>query len=299
MDGHEHRDIGDAATGGALVNLGGAAPDERFRLGFGDVMALAGDYFTAGDPAAGADGADTGADALGQSLFGLARVPGRKGTTSGTRDEILGALHVMAVDESYADPRFSRGGAFADLTFGCQGTLDDVERRVRDRYLQLAATNDDHFVAPGGVTHEHGPGHRDPFGSAILAYRHHHEDALARAYALGRGGGDLSQAMAREAAAQHYLTDAFTAGHLRTPVAQIRRFWRARYPSFWQNLQGRVAADTAAMLRELAWPLRLVPRRFLRDSTIAALRMRTRRYPELSVGDFLARCFTTGTTSTA
>lgn len=171
MDGHEHRDIGDAATGGALVNLGATSPGGRFRLGFGDVMALAGDYFTAGEPAASAEGADTGADALGQSLFGLARVAGRKGTTPGTRDEILCALHVMAVDERYADPRFSRGGAFADLTFGYQGALDDVERRVRDRYVQLAATNDDHFVAPGGVTHGRGPGRREPFGSAILAYR--------------------------------------------------------------------------------------------------------------------------------
>ena len=56
--------------------------------------------------------------------------------------------------------------------------------------------------------------------------------------------------MAREAAAQHYLTDAFAAGHLRTPVADIRRYWRARYPAFWDQLQRKVASDTATALRE-------------------------------------------------
>ena len=37
--------IGDGATSGAHVNLGGESPDERFVLTFGDVVALSGDYF--------------------------------------------------------------------------------------------------------------------------------------------------------------------------------------------------------------------------------------------------------------
>jgi len=97
--------------------------------------------------------------------------------------------------------------------------------------------------------------------------------------------------MAREAAAQHFLTDAFTAGHLRTPVAEIRRFWLSRYPAFWENLQGRVASDTASTLRELAWGLRPLPAPLLHDSTLSMLKRRTSRYPQLSVGDFLARLF--------
>jgi hypothetical protein len=97
--------------------------------------------------------------------------------------------------------------------------------------------------------------------------------------------------MAREAAAQHYLTDAFAAGHLRTPVAAIRRFWKARYPSFWEQLQRRVAADTAKTLRELTWAMRAVPARFIFARTLTELTTRTSRYPELSVGDLVARCF--------
>jgi hypothetical protein len=60
---------------------------------------------------------------------------------------------------------------------------------------------------------------------------------------------------------------------------------------FWEDLRGRVAADTVATLRELAWALRLLPDRFLHDATLAAVRRRTDPYPQLSVGDFLARLF--------
>lgn len=276
MNGNEHRAIGDAACGGALVNLGGASPQERFWLTFGDVMALSGDYFS---PAAG-DHAET--------LFSVARIPGDGGTKPGSRDEIICALQVMTVDEAFIDPRFESGGAYADLGPAGRGSSLDVERHVRDRYLILAATNDDHFVAPGGITH---PAASVPFGSAPAAYRRLHEAALDEACRLGRIQGDSSQALAREAAAQHFLTDAFTAGHMRTPVAQIRRFWRSRYPNFWEDLQGKVATDTTAMLRELAWVLRLLPERFLHGATLAAIQRRTVAYPQLSVGDLLARLF--------
>jgi hypothetical protein len=290
MNGAEHRDIGDTASGGALVNLGGESGDERFWLSYGDVMALSGDYFIPEPPARSAAGGRSDGDAR-DDLFGLARVRGADGTRPGTRDEIICALKVMTIDEAFVDPRFEPGGEFAGCAFGRRAASSDVERRVRDRYLELAATNDDHFVAPGGITHPHRPGGHRPFGSATLAYRHLHHVALEEACRLGRSGGDLSQAMAREAAAQHFLTDAFTAGHMRTPVALIRGYWHSRHPAFWENLQRRVASDTAASLRELAWALRRLPARFLHDSTLAALKRRTARYPELSVGDFLARLF--------
>ena len=282
MNGNEHRDIGDVASGGALVNVGGEAPGERFWLSYGDVMALSGDYFVPG-PGGAAPG--------GNDLFDLARVAGAGGTKLGSRDEIVCALKVMTVDEAFVDSRFQPGGEFAGVELGCCGSCGDVERRVRDRYLELAASNDDHFVEPGGITHEHRAGRPAAFGSAVLAYRHYHQVALEHAWRLGRDHGDVSHAMAREAAAQHFLTDAVTAGHMRTPVALIRRYWHARYPGFWDSLQRRVAADTASTLREMAWALRPLPARFVHDSTLAALTRRTSRYPELSVGDFLARVF--------
>lgn len=290
MNGNEHRGVGDAGSGGALVNVGGASAHEQLWLSFGDVMALSGDYFRPGPSASSRDDSDADAgDHIG-TLFSLARIPGEQGARPGTRDEIICALRVMTVDEAFVDPRFEVGGEYAGFTPGRQDSFLDVERRVRDRYLILAATNDDHFVAPGGITHA-GPVGAVPLGSAPRAYRHLHEIALEEACRLGRVHGDASQALSREAAAQHFLTDAFTAGHMRTPVAQIRRVWRARYPAFWNDLRGRVAAETVATLRDLAWAIRLLPERFLYDTTLAAVRRRTDPYPELSVGDFLARLF--------
>ncbi|MDP1846664.1 MAG: hypothetical protein Q8K79_02640 [Solirubrobacteraceae bacterium] len=290
MNGNEHRAVGDAASGGALVNVGGTTAQAQFWLGFGDVMALSGDYFRPGPSAGRRDDSHADGGEHIATLFSLARVPGERGTKPGTRDEIVCALRVMTVDEACVDARFAPGGEFADFTRGAQRSRRDVERRVRDRHLILAATNDDHFVDPGGTTHP-GRAGSAAFGSAPVAYRRLHEVALEQACRLGRVHGDAAQALAREAAAQHFLTDAFTAGHMRTPVAQIRRFWRARYPTFWQDLQGRVAADTAATLRELTRAARLAPERFLHDATLAAVRRRTEPYPQLSVGDFLARLF--------
>jgi hypothetical protein len=287
---YEHRSIGNAATDAAMVNVGGESAGEALWLSFGDVVALSGDFLRpGGSPRTGPQywqGAPPEAEVAGM-LFHLARRAGQEGTLLGTSDEIVGALKVMTVDEAFVDPRFEPGGQFADYQFSPGADRSDVERRVRDRYLSLAAVNDDHFVSPGRSDAATGSGS----GSAPSAYRDLHRVALDEAWALGRSGGDLSQAMAREAAAQHYLTDAFAAGHLRTPVAEIRRFWKARYPGFWEHLQRRVASDTATALRELSRAIRLVPARLVHDRTLSELTSRTSQYPELSVGDLVARCF--------
>jgi hypothetical protein len=290
MKAYEHRSIGDAATGAAAVNLGGESPDQRLILSFGDVVSLSGDFFRpdgSSSPvfprwhrdAAAADGSGR--------LFRLAAIPGDAGTRVDTRDEIICALKVSTVDEVVVDPRFEPGGQFAHFRFSPGANRTDVERQVRDRFLALAASNDDHFVSPGRSDAVTGSG----FPSALSAYRHLHQVAVDEGSRLGRRGGDISLAMAREAAAQHFLTDAFAAGHLRTPVADIRRFWKARYPSFWIHLQRKVAGDTARALRELSVMMRLLPRKALYRQTLSVLTERTSQYPDLSVGDLVARAF--------
>ncbi len=294
MKAQEHRALGDAATGAARVNLGGDAPEERLVVSFGDVVALSGDYFVAdGSPLLTSLGDARHSEALASdSLFSLASTPGDRGERPGSRDEVICALKVMALDQGMSDPRFEPGGQFEDFAFTSAAAETDVERRVRDRFLALGASNDDHFVGPGA----RGPAtalDRPPprFGCATEAYRRLHERAVDEAWQLGRQGGDLSRAMAREAAAQHYLTDAFAAGHLRTPVAAMREFWQVRYPAFWEGLRRKAAFDTIAALRELAVPLRLVPRRTLVDRTLAAVEARTSGYPRISLGDLLAKVF--------
>jgi hypothetical protein len=290
LKAYEHRSIGDAATGTATVNLGDESPEQRLLLTFGDVVSLSGDFFR---PDGSSNplfprwrAAAVAAEGSGR-LFRLAAITGNSGTMVDTRDEIVCALKVSAVDEAVVDPRFEVGGEFAHFRFSPDANRTDVERRVRDRFLALAASNDDHFVSPGASDLATGSG----FPSALSAYHHLHEVAMDEASRLGRRGGDISMAMAREAAAQHYLTDAFAAGHLRTPVADIRRYWKARYRHFWEHLQRKVAADTARILRELSVMMRLLPRQSLYRQTLSVLTERTSRYPELSVGDLVARAF--------
>ncbi len=294
MKAQEHRALGEVATGAAKVELGGEAPRDRLLLGFGDVVALSGDYFVPdGFPVEASPRDGSAADALAsEGLFTLAVLPGHRGERPGTRDEVVGALKVMAADQGLGDPRFEPGGEFAAFSFSESAAETEVERRVRDRFLALGASNDDHFVAPG----RRGPATagdrpRARFGSAVRAYHQLHERALDAAWELGRQGGDASRAMAWEAAAQHYLTDAFAAGHLRTPVAAIREFWQLRYPDFWHGLRRKVASDTARALRELALPLRFVPEGMVFGRALAAVEQRTGGFPRISLGDLLAKVF--------
>ena len=131
MNGNEHRAVGDAASGGARVNLGGTSAQEQFWLSFGDVMSLSGDYFRPGPSVSGHDDSHADAGDHIATLFSLARIPGAQGARPGTRDEIIRALHVMTVDELFIDPRFELGGEYAHFALGREGR--DVERRVRDR----------------------------------------------------------------------------------------------------------------------------------------------------------------------
>jgi hypothetical protein len=203
----EHRELGDAATGHATVDVGGVAGDSSLVLSFGDVMALSGDYFvTDGYPMIAPPGAASRAEGLAaEGLFQLAAVTGERGRWAGTRDEVIGALKVMAVDQMVEDPRFAPGGEFQHFEFSPTAAETEVEQRVRDRFLALGASNDDHFVAPGArgpATEADRPATR--FGSAGEAYRWLHQRALDDAWQLGRDGGDISRAMAREAVPAQY-----------------------------------------------------------------------------------------------
>lgn len=291
---HEHRSVGDAATARALVNLGGEGPGERFQLTHGDVVALAGDFFL---PDAEEDTrwvAARGAETVGEAnLFSLARLPGNRGGALGSRDEITAALRVMTYDEDFEDPRLAPGGELHELAGAPSAQRDEVERRVRERFLGLAAANGDHFVSPWADANPHlaDAARGGRFGSAPQAYRQLHRLALRRAFGLGASGGDLASAMAHEAAAQHYLTDAFASGHLRTPVTAIRRFWHRRYPGFWDSLKTHMAEGSAAAMREIVPLSQALPRSLLDRRAVAVVRESTRRYPPVSLGDLLARVF--------
>src|SRR5947209_19192682 len=106
----------------------------------------------------------------------------------------------MTVDGAFVDARFKPGGQFSEFSFTEKAAATAVERRVRDRFLALATANGDHFVTPGrpGTAADHNGPQPTRFDSAVAAYRRLTEVAIDEACRLGRCGGDVSRAMARE-----------------------------------------------------------------------------------------------------
>lgn len=232
---------------------------------------MSGDYFL---PDESADG-----------LFRLAGIPGNRGQAAGTRDEIICALFQIRG----GDPRFATGGTWAGFQFS-----PAVLTAVRERYQRLAAANATHFVAPRGRDASGAPiTPPTTEGSAVTTYRTVHEAALRMAYQAGRAGVSVDRALAREAAAQHFLTDSFAAGHLRTEVGNIREYWRNLYPLFWFNLLNKLALDTAVRMNaqdnNVTTALGTVNMMYQAISGQVSTMAQT--LPEISLGDLLSKLF--------
>ena len=116
---------------------------------------------------------------------------------------------------------------------------------VTDRSKRLAVTNREHFAKP-----EAGRAHDGIGDSAGGLYRGLHEWAIRLANAAGKSGKDSSQAMMMEACAEHFLTDAFSAGHMRTPRYDVQQCWDHPYHHFGTGLQEELTARVIAGLYE-------------------------------------------------
>ncbi|HEY9670735.1 MAG TPA: DUF4157 domain-containing protein [Waterburya sp.] len=116
-------------------------------------------------------------------------------------------------------------------------TVEDV---VMDRYYRLAARNETHFSTGSAP----GRSNREQYITA-------HADAIAAAYAHGRSGiitGPDWQA--REGFADHFLTDAFSGGHIRTPRGQIQSHWNGLYPNFSDNMVRMISCYMASYIND-------------------------------------------------
>src|ERR1700744_2586275 len=205
FESEEHQQLGNEASYGRVYNLGTAA--SPFYLTHGDILALSGDVFGA------------------YELFELAKntKKTKENEGVGTRDEIIWALQdpriwEMRSDKStepnpfkgQTDPRFTKGtGIYAgyDIT-------QEVKDEVFAKYQRLGSKNAGHFASPQG---------RDASGNTIYDpnsaggnYLGLHKIAIKKADMAGRADEGVDAALAYEAAAQHFLTDSFSAGHLRT-----------------------------------------------------------------------------------
>ncbi|MFN7131478.1 MAG: hypothetical protein ACK4N5_05305, partial [Myxococcales bacterium] len=95
-------------------------------------------------------------------------------------------------------------------------------------YVELALDNVDHFGWHN-----------------MVAYCRHHQRALElAASAAGRNDERWAQALVTNAFADHFLTDAFAAGHVRVPRAEIRAWARA------QGLSDKLAGALSKLLHD-------------------------------------------------
>ena len=174
--GPEHRDIGDKASGGEVTTIV-YGPAGR-RLTFGEMVAMAGDWFGTYD-----EMAELARTAAGRTRLAWAR---------------WAALDKPKGEREPPAPK-------------------EVQKSVRQCYYKLASQNISHFS--GG-------------GSAWTAYVTWHSKALVDALEAGerRDDGIWRRALTKEAFGQHFLTDMFSAGHVRTPRAAIREWYTRHYP---------------------------------------------------------------------
>jgi len=257
FESNEHKKMGDTGAAGAELEL---APG--FKVSFGDMTALAGDYF----------------GSL-KDLQELAKIPGSAGAPynlPGTVDEVKYALYVE-VQKSMKEDAFS----------------PEVVNGAKKRYYNLAAKNQSHFSRPGLA--DGGASQQDlaAQGSANNAgsYRTNRELAILEAVRAGTGQcRPLDQAMLQEGFASHYLTDAFSAGHTRTPRTALGDWWNPKVPMFWHNLKLWLAENIAWHMNEnsaAGYPLTI---NFLFHQAISTLEetMAEKSMPDLQFGDALS-----------
>ena len=149
-----------------------------------------------------------------------------------------------------------RGPIPASLEKQLDPKLAAAEKEQQEKeYITLALENVSHFAAGG---------------DALATWQGHHGRALAKAFEAGLSkskgdaitGEDLFQnAQLMEAFGQHFLTDMFSGGHVRTPRKEIIAYYSDRSTAmaaaFEQNLRKRVEeAVTSQVMLQLgprAW----------------------------------------------
>ncbi|MBS0150787.1 MAG: DUF4157 domain-containing protein [Nitrospira sp.] len=115
-----------------------------------------------------------------------------------------------------------------------------VEEAVDGRYTRLASRNETHFStgsAPGRSNRE------QYIAAHTIAIRAAYNEGLMP-LTIGLGWA------AQEAASNHFLTDAFSAGHVRTPRGQIQGHWGALYPNFSNDLVRTISCYMASFIND-------------------------------------------------
>jgi hypothetical protein len=221
----EHKAIGDRALPDRVWALPGANLFKELEITFGEWISL-GDWFEDIAEIKETLRAHRDADTVGQVRY---------------------AILVMIRPKDDPEERRKAEAKYMGVLF------DERDKKaVLDRYADLKARNIKHFPNPlkgdlnlttAGKTTRRGKDGR-PLG-AIAQYHSDHLEAIE----LARKGGGLKderflgEALAMDGFACHYLTDAYSGSHLRTPRASIKEYWEKKEPRFLDNLVNFLADE--------------------------------------------------------
>ena len=227
----EHKAIGDKALPDVRWRLRKAGtvidnPFTDFQLTFGDWVAL-GDWFE-----------DV------NEVREMLR-PGKQG------EDRIGQLYYTLFVK--IRPKTQKEADAAQRLGGKEGGLwtEEDQKAVDMRYQVLKTRNIKHFPNPlVGDTKlsmaEKAKRTKDgkPFG-AIAQYHHDHLEAIGVAIAAAHKPDErfLGDALAQDGFACHFLTDAFSGSHARTPRASIEEYWDKKVPKFDERLVNWLADE--------------------------------------------------------
>jgi hypothetical protein len=218
FEGGEHTYLGNNATiyfdgQSGLASKFPLTMPNGLLLTYGQVVALGGDFY--GLPDAPISDDPSPPARFNQAFATLAQAPGA--ATEAPRILAVMQIEIDAVNQAIKDGKLpsSAYAALGDTLSGEWNRITGGGSIISDfyplgRYLQLAATNWDHFG-------QH----------AVTCYTVGHGVAMAAAVAAANGPDQptrtrlLQLAYATNAFADHFLTDLFSSGHMRTPRKEM------------------------------------------------------------------------------
>ena len=220
----EHKLIGDlGSTKGPVVVPPELELAPGVKITYGDMVAMGGDWFESV-----------------QQITDLAKIPG---PGPGTREEVEYVLTVEIHGKKDKEEDF----------------LETTRKAAKARYYKLAASNPSHFLNPrdgdtSRTTEERVAASESgkPMGAGAN-YHSNHRNALIEAARLGQAKQPINGALLLEAFGNHFLTDSFSSGHLRTPRQTLAEEWHAKVPMFFTNFKMFMAERIAKYINDHNW----------------------------------------------
>jgi hypothetical protein len=194
-----------------------------FNVTYGDIVAMGGDWF----------------ESVAQ-MTELAKVPG---PGKGTREEVEYVLTVEIHGQKARENDFS----------------EEARKAAKTRYYGLASSNPSHFLNPRegdtgrGIPEMVGATEGGKPMGAAANYHDGHRNALLEAARAGNAGEPINQALILEAFSNHFLTDAFSSGHVRTPRQTLAEDWHRKVPMFFVNFKMFMAEQIAKYINDHNW----------------------------------------------